>query len=107
LNHRTDSLSAAFRNLDNDAKRDLTQRYEQLCEHYLMTPTRNNKGIATSPFSLSPKKKFLLSLNRPKNAFCPAAIADGTVEQWRAAIFISFDFFEPSIGAAGFQPATD
>jgi hypothetical protein len=46
LNHRTDSLSAAFRNLDNDAKRDLTQRYEQLCEHYLMTPTRNNKGIA-------------------------------------------------------------
>ncbi|MDW5318395.1 IS21 family transposase [Rhizobium sp. PL01] len=46
LNHRTDSLSAAFRNLDKDAKQDLTQRYEQLCAHYLMTPTRNNKGIA-------------------------------------------------------------
>lgn len=46
LNHRTDSLSAAFRNLDKDAKQDLTQRYEQLCEHYKMTPTRNNKGIA-------------------------------------------------------------
>ncbi|NTG45727.1 IS21 family transposase [Agrobacterium rhizogenes] len=46
LNHRTDSLSAAFRNLDKDAKQDLTQRYEQLCAHYQMTPTRNNKGIA-------------------------------------------------------------
>jgi hypothetical protein len=46
LNHRTDSLSAAFRNLDKDAKQDLTQRYEQLCAHYRMTPTRNNKGIA-------------------------------------------------------------
>jgi hypothetical protein len=46
LNHRTDSLSAAFRNLDKDTKQDLTQRYEQLCAHYLMTPTRNNKGIA-------------------------------------------------------------
>lgn len=44
--HRSDSLSAAFRNLDADAKEDLTRRYEELCRHYLMTPTRNNKGIA-------------------------------------------------------------
>jgi len=44
--HRTDSLSAAFRNLDADAKRDLTERYEALCLHYGMTPTRNNLGVA-------------------------------------------------------------
>ncbi|MER8522717.1 IS21 family transposase, partial [Mesorhizobium sp. M1076] len=46
LYHRSDSLSAAFRNLSADAKEDLTHRYEELCAHYRMTPTRNNKGIA-------------------------------------------------------------
>jgi len=44
--HRTDSLSAAFRNLDAEAKRDLTERYEALCAHYGMIPTRNNLGVA-------------------------------------------------------------
>jgi len=44
--HRTDSLSAAFRNLDREAQEDLTQRYEALCAHYGMQPTRNNTGIA-------------------------------------------------------------
>lgn len=44
--HRTDSLSAAFRNLDAEARKDLTERYEALCTHYGMTPTRNTKGIA-------------------------------------------------------------
>ena len=44
--HRSDSLSAAFRNLDADAKKDLTQRYQALCGHYEMTPTRNNRGVA-------------------------------------------------------------
>jgi hypothetical protein len=44
--HRSDSLSAAFRNLDQDAKADMTRRYEELCAHYKMTPTRNNPGIA-------------------------------------------------------------
>src|ERR1700726_559504 len=43
--HRSDSLSAAFRNLERDAQEDLTQRYEALCAHYGMTPTRNNPGI--------------------------------------------------------------
>ncbi len=44
--HRSDSLSAAFRNLDKDARADLTTRYNALCEHYGMAPTRNNRGIA-------------------------------------------------------------
>jgi hypothetical protein len=46
LQHRSDSLSAAFRNLDRDAREDLTRRYEALCSHYRMTPTRNNPGLA-------------------------------------------------------------
>ena len=44
--HRTDSLSAAFRNLDAEARTDLTMRYEALCAHYRMVPTWNNKGVA-------------------------------------------------------------
>jgi len=44
--HRSDSLSAAFRNLDRDAREDLTRRYAALCDHYGMTPTRNNPGLA-------------------------------------------------------------
>ena len=44
--HRSDSLSAAFRNLDTDARADLTRRYEALCAHYGMMPTRNNRGVA-------------------------------------------------------------
>jgi hypothetical protein len=46
LQHRSDSLSAAFRNLDRDAQEDLTRRYEALCAHYGMEPTRNNRGVA-------------------------------------------------------------
>ena len=44
--HRSDSLSAAFRNLTADAQEDLTQRYQSLMRHYEMEPSRNNAGIA-------------------------------------------------------------
>lgn len=44
--HRTDSLSAAFRNLDRAAQEDLTARYAALCRHYGMEPSRNNPGRA-------------------------------------------------------------
>lgn len=46
LEHRSDSLSAAFRNLDREARDDLTRRYDALCAHYRMEPTRNNRGVA-------------------------------------------------------------
>jgi hypothetical protein len=44
--HRTDSLSAAYRNLDRDAAEDATRRYEQLCAHYGLIASRNNPGEA-------------------------------------------------------------
>ena len=44
--HRTDSLSAAFRNLSRDEEEDLTRRYDALVAHYGMEPTRNNPGVA-------------------------------------------------------------
>ena len=44
--HRTDSLSAAYRNARGQNKKQLTDYYEELCDHYRLEPTRNNKGIA-------------------------------------------------------------
>src|ERR1700744_1199593 len=44
--HRSDSLSAAFRNLDRQGRGGLTRRYDALCAHYGMEPTRNNRGVA-------------------------------------------------------------
>lgn len=42
--HRSDSLSAAYRNLNKEAAEDVTKRYQQFCRHYGMEPTRNNRG---------------------------------------------------------------
>jgi transposase InsO family protein len=44
--HRTDSLSAAYRNLSKNEQADATQRYGEFCEHYGMKPTRNNRGVS-------------------------------------------------------------
>src|SRR5262249_27988485 len=46
LQQRSDSLSPAFPNLDPDTPQDQTRRYEALCAHYRMEPTRNNRGVA-------------------------------------------------------------
>jgi hypothetical protein len=42
--HRTDSLSASFKNLDKNAKDDLTDRYKAFIDHYNMQATRINPG---------------------------------------------------------------
>lgn len=42
--HRTDSLSAAFRNLGPDQAEDQTRAYQQLCRDLGMRPCRNNPG---------------------------------------------------------------
>ncbi len=44
--HRTDSLSAAYRNEKRRTREDLTRRYEEMRAHYGMEPTRNNRGVA-------------------------------------------------------------
>ena len=44
--HRTDSLSAAYKNARGQHRKVLTQYYAELCDHYRLEPTRNNKGIA-------------------------------------------------------------
>ena len=44
--HRTDSLSAAFRNLAPEVGEDWTARYDGLCGHDGMAASRNNRGVA-------------------------------------------------------------
>ena len=83
--HRSDSLSAAFRNLDRDAREDLTRRYDALCADYGMEPTRNNRGVAHENGSIeSPHGHF-------KSAIKDALLLRGTsdfcdLEAYRAFI---------------------
>lgn len=45
--HRTDSLSAAYRNLGSRSRNpQLTRMYEEVCAHYRLQATRNNLGVA-------------------------------------------------------------
>ena len=44
--HRTDSLSACFRNRDGSYAGDYTSRYRELCTHLGVIATRNNRGVA-------------------------------------------------------------
>jgi len=44
LEHRTDSLSAAFKNESDDEYLDMTKSYNEVCSHYSMEATRNNLG---------------------------------------------------------------
>lgn len=62
--HRTDSLSAAFRNLNADEKDDLTKRYESLCAHYTMRGTRCNPGESHENGSIEARNGSLKSALR-------------------------------------------
>lgn len=55
--HRTDSLAAAF---NNHAEHELlTRRYEELCTHYGMRPSRNNLGVSHENGSIESRQKSL------------------------------------------------
>lgn len=58
-NHRTDSLSAAFRNLTADQREDMTQRYEAFVGHYGMDASRNNRGEAHENGSVESQNRHL------------------------------------------------
>ena len=85
--HRTDSLSAAFRNLSREAGEDLTRRYDEVCRDYGMQPTRNNRGRAHENGSIesahghlhraiSSELSFRGSVNFPDLTIYRAFIAD-------------------------------
>ena len=55
--HRTDSLSAAFKNLAEEE--DFTARYTALLEHYGMAGTRNNRGVSHENGSVEASHRYL------------------------------------------------
>jgi hypothetical protein len=55
--HRTDSLSAAFKNLTEE--QDFTVRYTALLDHYAMTGTRNNRGVSHENGSVESSHRYL------------------------------------------------
>jgi len=59
--HRTDSLSAAFKNISQKTQNDLTEDYEKFCSYYGMEPTRNNKGKSHENGSIESSHKHLKS----------------------------------------------
>ena len=72
--HRTDSLSASFKNLDKDAKNDLTERYKAFTTHYDMQPTRNNPGKKHENGAIeSPHRHF-------KNRVMQSLIVRGSID---------------------------
>ena len=74
LEHRSDSLSAAFRNLDREAREDLTSRYDALCSHYRMEPSRNNRGVAHENGAIESPHGHL------KNSIRDALLMRGTID---------------------------
>ena len=59
--HRTDSLSAAYKNCSNKTKEEFTKDYCELCQHYGIEPTRNNKGISHENGSIESPHRHLKS----------------------------------------------
>ena len=55
--HRSDSLSAAFKNLAEEA--DFTVRYTALIDHYGMAATRNNRGLSHENGSVEASHRYL------------------------------------------------
>jgi hypothetical protein len=59
--HRTDSLSAAYKNLSDRDKEEFTDSYKELCIHYGMEATRNNKGISHENGSIESANRHIKS----------------------------------------------
>lgn len=84
-NHRTDSLSAAFRNLSADQRADITKRYDAFVGHYGMEASRNNRGEAHEKGAVESQNRHL------KTAIKQALILRGScdfecVEDYRPAL---------------------
>jgi transposase InsO family protein len=72
--HRTDSLSAAFKNLGDLERQDWTSRYAALCAHYGMRPSRNNPGVSHENGSIEARNGSL------KSALRQALLLRGTTD---------------------------
>jgi hypothetical protein len=57
--HRTDSLSAAFKNLSE--KDDFTRAYKEFCDHFSLKATRNNLGCSNENGCIEASNRHLKS----------------------------------------------
>ncbi len=71
--HRSDGLSAAFRNLDSAAREDLTVRYDALCTHYRMALSRNKRGVTHENGSIESPHVHLKNAIRDALLLCGSA----------------------------------
>ena len=76
--HRTDSLSAAYRNLDQASADDLTRRYQEFCDHYRHAPQRAT--IAARPMRTAASKAPTATSSAPlsKPCCCAAPVTSTT-----------------------------
>jgi hypothetical protein len=81
--HRTDSLSAAYRNTGGRNPK-LTRMYEEVCEHYRMQPTRNNVGVAHENGSIEGAHGYF------KRRLCQALYRRGSFEFESVAAYQAF-----------------
>ena len=66
--HRTDSLSAAFRNLTADQREDITERYNAFVGHSGMDASRNNRGEAHENGAVESRNRHLIPPYSPNPA---------------------------------------
>ena len=69
-NCRTDSLSAAFRNLSKDEREDITKRYAAFTQHYGMAASRNNRGEAHENGAVESHNRHLKGLRNMTSGNC-------------------------------------
>jgi hypothetical protein len=81
--HRTDSLSAAYRNTGG-RNPQLTQMYAAICDHYRMQPTRNNPGVAHENGSVESSHGYF------KRRLCQALYRRGSFDFESAAHYQGF-----------------
>ena len=83
--HRTDSLSAAYRNMGGRGNKALTRLYDELCERYRMQPTRNNTSVAHENGAIESPHGHLK--NRIEQAIYLRGSADfGSLDEYRALV---------------------
>lgn len=81
--HRTDSLSAAYRNTGG-RNPQLTQMYAAICDHYRMQPTRNNPGVAHENGSVESSHGYF------KRRLCQALYCRGSFDFESVAHYQAF-----------------
>ncbi len=85
VEHKTDSLRAAWKQQGEDGRRELTERYAALCQHYGMQGVHNNAGRGHENGSVESAHGHL------KRRICQALILRGsndfsTLEEYQAFI---------------------